>query len=247
MLGDLAVQFAKNVSSVDGKLVRSFRSILTAPGALTAAHIRGQRRSFLGPLALFFIANGAFVLLQSLLGMHTLSSPLDSHLHHQDWSVLAQALVAERLRSHGETLAAYSAVFDDAVMFNAKALMILMVAAFAPLPLVLFRSAHRGVGAHVVFALHLYVFVLALLCVSLLLAGVQQILGGDGLQSPTVDLALSIFNLTACAAYIYLALGPAYGSRGAQRIAKAALLALAVGAIFVGYRFAIFLITLFTT
>src|SRR5688572_12876664 len=66
-LGDLAVQFARNVSSIDGKLLRSFRSILTAPGALTAAHISGQRRPFLGPLALFFIANGAFVLLQSLL------------------------------------------------------------------------------------------------------------------------------------------------------------------------------------
>jgi hypothetical protein len=246
-LGDLAVRFAENVSSIDGKLVRSFRSILTAPGALTAAHIRGQRRPFIGPLALFFIANGVFVLLQSLMDVHTLSSPLDSHLHEQDWSSLAQTWVEHRLRANGETLAAYSAVFDDAVMFNARALMILMVAAFIPLPLLLFPDPHRGFGVHVVFALHLYVFVLALLCVALLLAGADLLLGGGGLRSPAVDTALSIFNLLACAAYSYLAIGPVYGSSGAPRIVKAAVLALAIGAIFVGYRFAIFAITLFTT
>jgi hypothetical protein len=246
-VSDLAVRFAENVSSVDGKLFRSFRSILAAPGVLTAAHIRGQRRPFLGPLALFFIANGVFVLLQSLLDMHTLSSPLDSHLHDQDWSGVAQAMVAQRLRLHGETLTAYSAVFDQAVTFNAKALMILMVAAFVPLPTLLFRGTNRGLGVHVVFALHLYAVVLALLCVSLLLAGAQQMMGGEGLRSPAVDLVLSVLNLAACAAYIYLALGPAYHSSGPQRIAKTAALALAVGAIFVAYRFAIFAITLYTT
>src|SRR5688572_21182769 len=143
-LGDLAVRFAENVSSIDGKLVRSFGSILTAPGALTAAHVRGQRRPFVGPLALFFIANGVFVLLQSLMDVHTLSSPLASHLHDQDWSALARSWVEHRLRANGQTLAAYSAVFDDAVMFNARTLMILMVAAFIPLPLLLFTDPHRG-------------------------------------------------------------------------------------------------------
>jgi hypothetical protein len=246
-LGDLAIRFAENVSSIDGKLFRSFRWILTAPGALTAAHVRGERRAFIGPLALFFIANGVFVLLQSLMDVHTLSSPLDSHLHEQDWGGLAQTWVAQRLGATGETLAAYSAVFDEAVMFNARALMILMVAAFIPLPLVLFFGTHRSFGVHVVFALHLYVFVLALLCVALLIAEANLLLGGGGLRSVAVDTALSIFNLVACAAYSYLAIGPVYGSGGAPRIAKAAALALAIGAIFVGYRFAIFAITLFTT
>jgi tight adherence protein C len=93
----------------------------------------------------------------------------------------------------------------------------------------------------------LYVFVLTLACVALLLAEGQHMLGGGGLRAPAVDLALSIFNLIACTAYIYLALGPVYQSSGVPRIAKAAALATAVGAIFVGYRFAIFAITLVTT
>ena len=58
---------------------------------------------------------------------------------------------------------------------------------------------------------------------------------------------LSLFNLATCAAYIYLAIGPVYGAQGATRLAKAALLPLAVGAIVLGYRFVLFLITLFGT
>jgi hypothetical protein len=245
-LTDLTAQFAKNVSSVDGRLLKSIRSILTAPGALTAAHIRGERRSYLGPLALFFIANAVFVLLQTGLGA-VLSSPLDSHLHEQDWSSLARSMVGQQLQENGQSLAAYAAEFDEAVAFNAKTLMILMVLAFVPLPIVLFRRQHRAVGAHFVFALHLYVFVLALLCISLLLAEADLLLGGQGLRSQIVDHVLAVFSIAACGIYIYAALGPAYGSSGAARVVKAAVLTSAVGALFLGYRFAIFLITLYTT
>jgi hypothetical protein len=244
---DLTSQFAKNVSSIDGRLLKSLRSILTAPGQLTAAHVRGARRSYLGPLALFFVANAVFAVLQTLTGAHLLSSPLDSHLHGQDWSALARTLVAHRLEARHQSLSAYAATFDEAAVFNAKALLILMVLAFAPLPIALFRRAHRTVGVHVVFALHLYVFVLALLCVSLILLEIERRLGGQGLQSQAMDLALAVLNIIVCAFYIYAALGPVYGAKGPSRVAKAGVLAVAVGALFLGYRFAIFLITLYTT
>ena len=220
---------------------------MVEPGALTAAHVNGQRRSYIGPLALFFLANAAFVMLQSFLGSHVLSSPLASHLNNQDWSSLARIMVADRLREQGQTLSDYAPVFDQAVTLNAKLLIILMVLIFVPLPMALFKRVHRTVGAHFVFALHLYAFVLILLCGSLLMAEAQRQVGGRGLASPTVDLALSVFNLLACAVYIYLALGPAYGAKGLSRIAKAGVLAMAVGSLFVAYRFAIFLITLYTT
>src|SRR4051812_14719257 len=86
---DLAGQFAKGFSSVDGKLLRTSRAVLTGPGTLTAFYVRGERRRFLAPLALFLIANALFVGMQSLTGTNILSSPLESHLHVQDWSELA--------------------------------------------------------------------------------------------------------------------------------------------------------------
>ena len=243
---DLAGQMAKGFSTIDGKLLRSFRSVLTAPGTLTAAHVAGQRRTFVSPLALFFIANATFVGVQALTGTNILSTPLDSHLHHQDWRALAQTMVDRRLAAGRETLAEFAASFDRAAIFNAKALMILMVLAFMPFLYLTFRNADRRAGAHAVFALHLYAFVLILLCMAVLVAEAELLAGGDGMRSPVVDVALSLFNITACALYIYAAIGPAYGATGGPRIAKALVLTSIVALLFVGYRFAVFAITLYS-
>ena len=53
--------------------------------------------------------------------------------------------------------------------------------------------------------------------------------------------------LVSSTVYLYLASGRVYGVAGWSRIARSLLLALAVGVILVGYRFAIFLVTLYTT
>ena len=246
-LRDIAGQFAKGFSSVDGKLLRSSRAVLTKPGALTDAYVRGERRRFLAPLALFLIANALFAAVQSLTGTNVLSSPLESHLQVQDWRELARSLVDHRLAITHENVADYSKRFDRAAIFNAKALMILMVLAFAPIAAILFRGRHKAAGVHVVFALHIYTFVFVLLCVSVMLAEVERWVGGAGLRSPVVDTALTVFNLAACLGYIYLALGPAYGVKGTSRLASAAALTAFVGVLFVGYRFVIFLITLYST
>ena len=245
-LRDVSGQFLRQFSSVDGKLARSFRLLLTRPGELSVAHVAGRRRAFLGPLPIFFIANALFFAVQSLTHFNIFSSTLESHLNQQDWSPLAQTLVAGRLAAKGMTLAALAPAFDHAAVLNAKALIILMALAFAPFLPAFFYGAHRRFGAHVVFALHLYSFILLLFCLSLLLAEVQLRAGGRGLASPAVDMALTLLNVGASGLYLYGAIGAFYGSRGALRIVKAAGLALAVGGIVLGYRFAIFLVTLYS-
>ena len=243
---DLAGHFARTLSSVDEKLLRSSRAIMLAPGKLTASYVRGERRRFLGPLELFLIANALFFAMQSLTIMNVLSSTLDSHLHVQDWRDVAQSLVARRFGNDQQAVSRFAAKFDRAAIFNAKALIFLMVLVFAPIAALLFRASHRATGVHFVFALHLYSFVLLLLCTSLAIAKTDQLMGGGGLASPNVDTCLTLFNLTACAIYMYLAIGPAYASRGAPRFAAAAVLAFIVGLLLVGYRFGIFVITFYT-
>ena len=243
---DMSGQALRQFSSVDARLALSFRTLLTRPGELSVAHVAGRRRAFLGPLQIFFIANAVFFAVQSFTHFNIFSSTLDSHLHQQDWSPVAQALLDRRLAAKGVTLAAFAPAFDQAAVLNAKALIILMALAFAPfLPLV-FHGAHRRFGAHIVFALHLYAFILLLLSVSLLLAEAQLRLGGRGLASPAVDMSLTLFNLAACGLYLWGAIGTFYGSRGVARVAKAAGLTFAIGLIVLGYRFAIFLITLYS-
>lgn len=86
-----------------------------------------------------------------------------------------------------------------------------------------------------------------LLCsISLLLAEVQLRLGGAGLASPAVDLILTLFNLGVSAVYLWFATGVFYGARGALRIVKAGGLAFIMLLLVLGYRFAIFLVTLYS-
>lgn len=245
-VGDIVTQLVRAFTSLDGRLARSVRALLIRPGALSQAHVVGRRRHYLGPFALFLLANALFFAVQSVIHLNVFSSTLDSHLHHQDWSPVAQSLVKAHLAERQISLAAFAPAFDQAALLNAKSMIILMALVFLPLLPVFFHRAGRTIGAHFVFALHLYAFILVLMCLSLLLAEGQLLAGGDGLASPRVDLALSLFNLAAVGTYLYFATGEYYGARGAGRVAKAAILAIAVAAIVLGYRFLIFLVTLYT-
>src|SRR3982751_510255 len=73
-LRDLARQFAIKVTSVDGKLLRSSRAMLMHPGKLTAAYVSGERRRYLGPLALFLLANALFFGMQAVTQTDVLST-----------------------------------------------------------------------------------------------------------------------------------------------------------------------------
>lgn len=246
-LRELAGELFHAFSSIDGKLVRSFRQLVNHPGALTVAYARGRRVPYLGPVPLFFIANVLFFAVQSMTGTNIFSSTLDSHLHQQDWSELAQSLVSRRLSELQTTLERYASLFNHAAVLYAKSLIVLMVPPFALLLPVAFRRSGHSLVAHAVFSLHLYAFLLLLFCFSLAVAAVDVMFGGAGLSSARLDNILSVFNLAACAVYLYAATGAFYGASGAGRVIKSIALAVAVAAIVLGYRFVIFLITLYYT
>src|SRR5262249_31931942 len=80
------------ITSIDARATRSAWTLLRHPGRLTVAWTTGVRKPYVAPFQLFLIANVIFFALQSLTGQNVFSSSLDSHLHHQDWSDLAQTL-----------------------------------------------------------------------------------------------------------------------------------------------------------
>jgi hypothetical protein len=246
-LKGLLAQAAKVIGGIDGRVVRSVRALVARPGSLTQAYVEGRRKPFVGPFQLFLLANLAFFTAQSLSRTKIFSSSLDSHLHRQDWSGLAQGMVARRLAAAGTTLEQYAPIFDHAVVLNAKSLVVLMVLPFALLlPLVFLRS-RRGFTVHVVFALHLYAFLLLLFCVSLAISTVDAHTGGAGLQSARIDNILTAMNLGACAIWAWFAAGRVYGGSAAARGVQSLVIAAAVLAIMLGYRFVVFAITLHTT
>ncbi|HSI58682.1 MAG TPA: DUF3667 domain-containing protein [Ideonella sp.] len=234
-------------TTIDGRLMRSFALLLRRPGFLTVAYMEGRRTPYLAPFKLFLAANALFFAIHSLTGVNVFSSPLASHLHQQDWSVLAQSLVATHLQSARTSLADYAPVFDRQVVLYAKLLIVLMVLPFALLVSVVYRGARKPLMTHVSFSLHLYAFLLLLFSVCVLAGKADELLGGAGLSEPWLDNLLSVVNLVACGAYLHVSSGPVFAARGASRLLKAAGLALCAGAIVIGYRFVLLPITLFTT
>jgi hypothetical protein len=233
-------------TSIDGRVLRTLRTLLRRPGALTRAYVDGRRKPFATPFAIFFIANVVFFTAQSLTRINVLGSTLESHLHVQDWKELAQALLDRHLQATQVALAAYAPVFDRAVAVNAKSLVILMVLPFAAVLALLFLGKRQRFMAHLAFSLHLYAFLMLLFSLAVLFTKAVTALGGPGLESAGMDNGLSLFNLVVSGLYIHAALGPAYGVAGRERLVKALLLTIAAPALVIGYRFAIFLITLYT-
>ena len=246
-LRGLLSQFAQACTNIDGPFLRSLRCLATQPGALTVVYLQGRRKPYTPPLQLFLVANVLFFAMQSLTGAKIFSTPLDQHLHSDIWGGVARQLVAHRVEARHTTISQYAATFDPAVALNAKSLIVVMVLPFALLPALAFYRSRRPFVAHVVFSLHFYAFLLLLLCVSLTALGVSLWFGGPGLESETFDHTLSIVELVLCAVYLYVSVGTVYGARGASRVLKVLPLAFAVGALFLGYRFALFLITFSST
>ncbi len=245
-LRGLAARLFQAFTSIDTKTARSAWTLVRRPGELTVSWMKDVRRIYVAPITLFLLINVLFFAVQSLTGDTVFSSPLDSHLYHQDWSAFARSLVARKLESTGASLDVYAAAFDSAVVVHAKSLIILMAVPFALLLPLVFARARRPFMTHVVFALHFYAFLLLLFCFALVAARASAWLGFGGLQTPAVDLVLSVFNLAAGGLYLYLAIGPVYGTAGGLRMVQAVLLAISVATIVIGYRFLLFVITLLT-
>lgn len=235
------------LSPIDGKVVRSFRALLIRPGALTAAFVRGLRAPFMGPFQIFILANLLFFFVQSLSDARILTAPLDVRLAGEDGGGWARAMVEARLAATGRTLGEYAPVFDQAVAVNAKSLIGLMVPPFALLLPLVFIGRAKPFGVHVVFALHFYAFVLVLLCLPLAVLIVAKMFGGSGVPAPLADDLMSVGLVAAMAIYLFLAIKPVYHVQGAGLAGRTLLLTAAAVYIFLGYRFALLPLTLYTT
>jgi hypothetical protein len=234
-------------TNIDGRLLRSFRCLVSRPGVLTVAFLDGQRRPYLGPVALFLATNVLFFAAESLTQGLVFTTPLESHLHTQPWSPLAQVLVTQRLDALHTTIDRYAPRFDGAIALHARSLILLMALSFAALPAIVFRRSSRPFVTHAVFALHLYGFMLLLFCLATAIPAAGILFGGVRSPSQVLDIILSLSLMAACGIYLYFAIGAVYGGSRARRWIAAIGLTVGVGLIVLAYRFVLLLLTLYTT
>jgi hypothetical protein len=246
-LRGLATQIFHALTSVDGQLLRTFVRLFRRPGDLTVAYLDGQRKPYIGPVPLYLMANVSFFAAESLFGSHVFSTSLAYHLNFQPWSPLAQTLVAEHLAATGTALETYAPVFDQALSLHARSLIILMALVFAVFPWLVFHRSGKPFVVHAVFSLHLYSFLLLLLCVANVIPELDARFSEGAPWWRALDNAMAAALLLACAGYMYVASRKVYGARGVARVAQVAVLTLGVGAVVLGYRFGLFVLTLYTT
>src|SRR4051812_27717581 len=239
-LRKLTVEAFHSLTNVDSRLIRSIRALLFRPGALTIAYLEGPRKPYIAPFQLFLLANLLFFAVQSITRDKIFSTPLDSHLHGQDWSALARSLVAKHLDDKHMSLEAYTPLFDHVVAVNARSLIFLMAVPFSLLLVFLFFRNSRPFAAHIVFSLHFYAFQLMLLCLLLVVLGAQTRIAGSARLSGAMDTALFAIQLGVSAIYLYVATGKVYTVSGLRRVMTAAALVLTAGCVMLGYRFALF-------
>lgn len=245
-LRKFAAHIISELTSVDSRLVRSFRELLAHPGVLTKRYRDGQRKQYLLPINLFLLTNVIFFAVQSAASVKVFSTPLSMHLHNQFWSPAASYLVDARLHAAGTTLKALDSSFDRAVALNAKSLIGLMVPLFALLLPPVFARSKQPFVVHAVFALHTYSFVLLMLCLALIFLTGIGIVGLDS-KSSGLDQALSVAQLVVLFAYLFASTRVVYGVRGVPQLISAFTLTAVAAALLLGYRFFLFVITLYMT
>jgi len=113
--------------------------------------------------------------------------------------------------------------------------------------LILFPANPLPALTHAIFAVHTYVFVLILLCAGSLAVAVDHLVGGPALRSTAFDHVLSALLLAACVAYLHRAVARVYPDKSLHTGLRTAVLGMAIALIFMGYRFILLPITLWTT
>ncbi|MEP6729637.1 MAG: DUF3667 domain-containing protein [bacterium] len=245
------VQFGEEIlesfANFDGALLRTVRTLITRPGELTAAYMRGERMRYTKPLQLFVLVSVASFLAAVVTNVHTFDTPLRVHI--AQWSKPAH-MVAQRIAERHVTLAQYAAVFDQASTTQAKTLVIIMVPVFALLVALVEMRKRRYALQHLVFALHSYTALLIMMMATdlMTLYPLNLLLRyGARLLHTTGDGALSLVDVIAVFVYLLLALRRAYLDRRLAAPIKALALAVGMVVILFAYRVVLFYTTFWTT
>lgn len=242
----------ESVMNFDGRVIRTMKVLVTKPGELTAAFMRGSRLPFLQPLQCFLLLNLAFFLWASAMHVRIFDTQLAVHLRGMPYTTKAKALVKGKLAETHEDIQVYAKRFDTVGTAQARSLVITMVPVFAAvIGVVTVGRKRRPVVQHVVFALHFFAFFFILLifaayAIDLPLNFIlrtmhypEGVFGYDGPDSVAAGIVLAV--------YLGLALRTAYGLGRTRAMVTAAVGVPLLWTIITYYRGLLFFITFYST
>ena len=268
-----AEQAFESLTHVDGKLWRTFRMLLRRPGRLTAEYLRGRRRQYMKPFAVFLVVNVAFLLLTHT---HVMTKPLSSNLSQvfapslerlhakvqpgggdlRQFTDAVELYQRGRPAADGVTTPAMAALdrygreFDARSAGLSRSLVVVMLPMLAGLIMLLhFRPGrNQPFAKHLVLATHLFaaflLFMLALeWLVVLLITGFQ--LAGQPAIAARLNRPPDILPVLVMFAYAYTAFRDVHGSGRLPTLLRAGALAALLIVPFKVYRGLLFLVTFY--
>lgn len=145
----------EELTSVNGRLLPTFATLIGRPGALSRAYRLGQWRRFIAPINVFLLANLVFFLVPKLTDF---SVTLSDQLTLQPYSFVVKDWVDGRIADSGLSFDSFAQRYQTRSNDLAKTLIILHVPVLALVTLLLFADRRLYYADHVVTALHFFAF-----------------------------------------------------------------------------------------
>lgn len=248
-----------SIATAEGTALRTVRTLVLRPGALTADHLAGRRARYLRPIQLFLLVNVLLFLAAPRVPFFSYS--LEQYLRFAPPSPsLAGGMVERAVGEVGPrgartpAFVAYRERFDGMVEAQRKSLIILLAPAVALVLRLLFapRRAPAGVprryGEHLVFALHGLTFVwLVLAALGVLTAammlGTRAFAGTVLSPAAGVLVPFALALLLAVPVHVVLAVRRAYALSLPRALAATVVVAAAFAVLLLAYRELLFFTT----
>jgi Protein of unknown function (DUF3667) len=145
----------------DGKLGRTLRELVFAPGAMAAEYVRGRRQPYLNPLRLYLVV---FVAQVFLSGIGVAPLTLAERVRRFDNTGLVTRIAGDRVPpDSGDTLQGAHTATSDHWLSEGVTLLIVFFVALALLGIM--RKYHRRYLEHLTLALNVVTFVVLVVTV----------------------------------------------------------------------------------
>lgn len=142
----------------NNKLLNSLKLLITKPGILTKNYFNGRRMPFMKPLQLFIVCNLLFFFLlgkSNLLAIQFYGyKTFDPYISFGSREMIAKKAISPK------DLARVAVVFNERMATQSKTFIIFFIPVFAIGSALLFYNRKKYLSEHLVFATHLFSFLL---------------------------------------------------------------------------------------
>ena len=210
----------------DGKLVTTFRTLVTRPGELTMEYLAGRRVRYISPLRLYLSCSVLFFFLSAIVPKPVV---LDRSGH-----TVSQGVVQVGQSTQKEL----AALLQRETLSSVPKAMFVLVPLFAALVGLTYRDRRRRYPQHLAFALHVHAALFLTLCVMLV---------GRLFTAPVVSLVYELLVLVPFAVYVQRATRKVYNSGMAQVVWRLTLVFTTYFMAFIAVLTALFAMIVLTT